>query len=93
MTSNANDDHDDFGGLARDLPGLLSRRSVLALLAGGGLAATRGLWVGRRHGIVHPAVSRLAGHHGRHDVDNRRSRLGGDDRGSGHDRRRGDDRR
>ena len=35
----AGDDHDDFGGLARDLPGLLSRRSVLALLAGGSLAA------------------------------------------------------
>ena len=39
MTSTPNDDHDDFGGLARDLPGLFSRRSVLALLAGGSLAA------------------------------------------------------
>jgi protocatechuate 3,4-dioxygenase beta subunit len=39
MTSTPNDDHDDLGGLARDLPGLLSRRSVLALLAGGSLAA------------------------------------------------------
>ena len=41
MTSTSNDDHDhdDFGGLARDLPGLLSRRGVLALLAGGSLVA------------------------------------------------------
>jgi protocatechuate 3,4-dioxygenase beta subunit len=39
MTSTPTDDHDDFGGLARDLPGLFSRRSVLALLAGGSLAA------------------------------------------------------
>jgi protocatechuate 3,4-dioxygenase beta subunit len=45
MTSHSNDDHDDhdghdeFGGLARDLPGLLSRRSVLALLTGASLAA------------------------------------------------------
>ena len=39
MTFHSNDDHDDFGGLARDLPGLLSRRSVLALLTGASLAA------------------------------------------------------
>jgi protocatechuate 3,4-dioxygenase beta subunit len=33
------DGHDDFGGLARDLPGLLPRRRMLALLAGTGLIA------------------------------------------------------
>jgi protocatechuate 3,4-dioxygenase beta subunit len=31
------DDHDDFGGLARDLPGLLGRRRALRLMAGAGL--------------------------------------------------------
>ena len=34
-----NTDHDDFGGLERDLPMLLQRRHVLELLAGGGLLA------------------------------------------------------
>lgn len=32
-------DHDDFGGLARDLPGLMQRRHMLKLLAGGSLLA------------------------------------------------------
>jgi protocatechuate 3,4-dioxygenase beta subunit len=36
------DDHDDFGGLERDLPGLLGRRRALRLMAGAGL----GLGVG-----------------------------------------------
>jgi protocatechuate 3,4-dioxygenase beta subunit len=34
-----NTDHDDFGGLERDLPMLLQRRHVLKLLAGGSLLA------------------------------------------------------
>lgn len=34
-----NMDHDDFGGLERDLPMLLQRRHVLKLLAGGSLVA------------------------------------------------------
>ena len=34
-----NTDHDDFGGLERDLPLLLQRRHVLKLLAGGSLLA------------------------------------------------------
>ena len=32
-------DHDDFGGLAHDLPGLIQRRHMLKLLAGGSLLA------------------------------------------------------
>lgn len=32
-------DHDDFGGLARDLPALMQRRHMLKLLAGGSLLA------------------------------------------------------
>jgi protocatechuate 3,4-dioxygenase beta subunit len=39
MTPHADDDHDEFGGLARDLPGLLSRRSMFALVVGGSLVA------------------------------------------------------
>ena len=39
MTPTSNDDHDGFGGLARDLSRLLSRRSVLALLTGGTIMA------------------------------------------------------
>ena len=31
------DDHDDFGGLDRDLPGLIGRRRALRLMAGAGL--------------------------------------------------------
>lgn len=33
------DDHDDFGGLSRDLPRLVARRRALGLLAGGALTA------------------------------------------------------
>ena len=33
------DDHDDFGGLSRDLPRFLGRRRALGILAGGALAA------------------------------------------------------
>lgn len=33
------DDHDDFGGMSRDLPRFLGRRRALGLLAGGALAA------------------------------------------------------
>jgi protocatechuate 3,4-dioxygenase beta subunit len=40
--SDHHDDHDDFGGLGRDLPGLVGRRRALRLMAGAGL----GLGVG-----------------------------------------------
>ena len=42
MTTKGDDvttDHDDFGGLARDLPTLMQRRHMLKLLAGGSLLA------------------------------------------------------
>jgi protocatechuate 3,4-dioxygenase beta subunit len=42
MTTKGDDvttDHDDFGGLSRDLPTLMQRRHVLKLLAGGSLLA------------------------------------------------------
>lgn len=35
----SHDDHDDFGGLARDLPVLVGRRRALGLIAGGAVAA------------------------------------------------------
>lgn len=38
MTYDEHDEHDDFGGLGRDLTGLLGRRRALALLGGAGLA-------------------------------------------------------
>src|SRR5947207_2806054 len=33
------DEHDDFGGLAADLPRLVNRRRALLVLGGGGMAA------------------------------------------------------
>ena len=39
-------DHDDFGGISRDLPRLLGRRRVLGLLAGAGALAVAGCTTG-----------------------------------------------
>lgn len=38
----SDDDHDDFGGISRDLPRLIGRRTLLGLLAGGGAVALAG---------------------------------------------------
>ena len=95
MTSHSNDDHDDFGGLARDLPGLLSRRSVLALLTGASLAALAAC--GSDDDTTSATARVCARYHGGGDVDEHRSNHGHDGRGDhdcggGYHRCRGDDR-
>ncbi len=38
----SSDDHDDFGGISRDLPRMIGRRRLLGLFAGAGAAALAG---------------------------------------------------
>ncbi|MBW0106593.1 intradiol ring-cleavage dioxygenase [Pseudonocardia sp. KRD291] len=42
MSSDDHDDHDDFGGISRDLPRLIGRRALLGLFAGAGAVALAG---------------------------------------------------
>lgn len=42
MSTHHQDDHDEFGGISRDLPRLLGRRRILGLLAGAGAFALAG---------------------------------------------------
>ncbi|GAY09425.1 intradiol ring-cleavage dioxygenase [Pseudonocardia sp. N23] len=55
------DDHDDFGGISRDLPRLLGRRRLLGLLAGAGALTLAGCAAGTTGSAAATTASGAAG--------------------------------